>query len=387
MMQLIKLFLDEGYKINFGTTAAKSERSAPLESKDITTHQLQLNDSSFDELLKSLCPEIVIFDRFVTEEQFGWRVAEICPEAIRILDTEDLHFLRKGRENAVKEGKPIEQADIFSDLAKRELASILRSDLSLIISEKEMELLKKIFLVPEGLLQYLPFLLDAGRKLDEGLPTFSDRKNFVTIGNFQHAPNTDGVQRLAKEIWPEIRNKLPNTEMHVYGAYAPKKIKELHNVKNGFLIKGWTPEVKEVMSESRVCLAPLRFGAGLKGKIIDAMLNGTPSVTTEIGAEGINGDLSFSGIISETREEFVKAAVLLYTDENKWKQSQYNGFRIIKQRFDKSVFTELFSKRLQEIQMNPEGHRKEHFIGQILQHNSLQATKYMSRWIELKQRL
>ncbi len=384
MMQLLQFFSDQGYEISFGSTAAQSERSAPLESVEITIHQLQLNDSSFDALLKNLDPDIVLFDRFITEEQFGWRVTEICPDTIRILDTEDLHFLRKARETSVKEGNPVEEADLFSELAKRELASILRSDLSLIISEKEMELLQNTFHIPKGLLHYIPFLVDCSALSKNDLPGFHQRNDFITIGNFQHAPNADGVQWLANEIWPEIRNKLPNAEMHVYGAYAPQKIKELHNETIGFLIKGWTPEVSEVMSKSRVCLVPLRFGAGLKGKIIDAMLNGTPSVTTGIGAEGIFGDLPFGGIIAETREDFVRSAVRLYTDENEWKQSQKNGFKIIEDRFNKKVFTDLFNEKLQEIQMNPGDHRNTHFMGQILRHHTLQASKYLSKWIELK---
>ncbi|MBT8275338.1 MAG: glycosyltransferase family 4 protein [Bacteroidia bacterium] len=384
MMQLLQFFSEHGYEIDFGSTAARSERSAPLESSKINTHQLRLNDSLFDEFLKELNPQVVIFDRYITEEQFGWRVAEVCPNAVRVLDTEDLHFLRKAREVAIKAGKPLEEAGLYTDITKRELASILRCDLSLIISETERDLLKNNFSIPEGLLHYLPFLINVDLEVATNLPAFSTRRNFVTIGNFQHSPNADGVKWLAKEIWPEIRNELPNAEMHVYGAYASRNIADLHNETIGFLIKAWASNKKEVMSTSRVCLVPLRFGAGLKGKIVDAMLNGTPSVTTKIGAEGINGDLPFGGVISETTEGFIQAAVRLYTEENEWEQHQSNGFRIIQERFDKNKFTKLLNDKIFEIQKNVGEHRNKYFIGQILQHHTLQTSKYMSKWIELK---
>src|SRR5690606_12128233 len=122
--------------------ATISERTANLDAQQISVKNILLNNSSFDEFIKELKPEIVLFDRYITEEQFGWRVSENCPNTLKILDTEDLHFLRKAREEAVKAGKPISDANLFSETAKRELASILRCDLSLIISEYEMELLQ-----------------------------------------------------------------------------------------------------------------------------------------------------------------------------------------------------------------------------------------------------
>src|SRR5690606_37474589 len=116
-----------------------------LEAQNISVKNIQLNDASFDEFIKELNPEIVLFDRYISEEQFGWRVSENCPDVLKILDTEDLHFLRKAREEAVKKEIPVYEANLFSETAKRELASILRCDLSLIISEYEMELLQNTF--------------------------------------------------------------------------------------------------------------------------------------------------------------------------------------------------------------------------------------------------
>src|SRR5690554_2310238 len=126
MMQLVGLFQEANYKITFASTASISEKTINLEKRDISVKSIKLNDPSFDDFIKELNPETVVFDRYVTEEQFGWRVSENCPNTLKILDTEDLHFLRKAREEAVKAGKPISDANLFSETAKRELASILR---------------------------------------------------------------------------------------------------------------------------------------------------------------------------------------------------------------------------------------------------------------------
>ena len=94
MLQLIDFFQENGFNITFVSTASKTEKSFDFETLNIQTFDIQLNNVSFDALIKEINPEFVLFDRFLTEEQFGWRIAENCPEAIRILDTEDLHFLR-----------------------------------------------------------------------------------------------------------------------------------------------------------------------------------------------------------------------------------------------------------------------------------------------------
>ncbi len=206
----------------------------------------------------------------------------------------------------------------------------------------------------------------------------------MTIGNLLHAPNVDSVKFLKKDIWPLIRTQIPNAILTVYGNYATQQIQEFHNENEGFLIKGWAENLEEVMSSSKVCLAPLRFGAGLKGKLLDAMKFGTPSVTTTIGAEGMHGELSFSGIVSDEVETFVHAAVQLYTSEEKWLQAQQYGYQILKNRFLKSDFKKPFLLKISDLKENLPPHRNSNFIGQILQHHSLKSTQFMSKWIEEK---
>jgi glycosyltransferase involved in cell wall biosynthesis len=382
MMQLIELFQEENYQITFASTATLSEKTFDLESRNISTKNILLNDASFDEFIKELNPQIVVFDRYITEEQFGWRVSEHCPNALKILDTEDLHFLRKAREEAVKSNKSISEANLFSEMAKRELASILRCDLSLIISEFEMVLLQNTFKISLEILYYLPFLVEIDSK-ETAFPSFEERQNFLAIGNLLHAPNVDSVLQL-KEFWSQIKKQLPNAELHIYGAYAPQQILQLNNKKEGFIIKGWVDDVENVMKNYRVQLAPLRFGAGLKGKLLDAMRFGLPSVTTEVGAEGMQGNLPFSGSITTSKEDFINASVKLYSEEKLWKQSQQNGFEIINQRFQKSLFSEDFKKQIRQFPENIAKHRQQNFLGQIIQHQTLQGTKYMSKWIEAK---
>ena len=382
MLQLIELFQKQGWKVVFASAAADSEFMFDVTSIGVEKVSIALNDSAFDVFIKGLNPTIVLFDRFMVEEQFGWRVAENCPNAMRILDTIDLHSLRLARQQSFKDQSEFGNEDLFSDTAKREIASILRCDLSLLISETEMDLLQSQFKIDKSLLYYLPFLVD--RIEDSDWPVFEERKDFIFIGNFLHEPNWNAVQYLKEAVWPKIRKLLPEVSMQVYGAYPSQKVLQLHKPEERFLILGRAENAEAVVKKARVVLAPMRFGAGAKTKLLEAMQCGTPSVTTTIGAESMHGNLAWNGIIADDADAIANAAAALYQDESLWKQSQQNGINIVNQRYSKLLFEADFVNRILDVQKNLEKHRNANFFGALLMHHTTASTKYMSRWIEAK---
>lgn len=392
MMQLIKAFKSQNWEVHFASAAEKGERAANLEALNIKTHSIKINDSTFNASLsvrqagaKAINPQIVIYDRFMVEEQLGWRVRESCPNALQLLDTEDLHGLRKARENAFKENRPFAEADLLNDTAKREIASIYRCDLTLVISEVEMDLLKEFFGIPERLLLYLPFMVDRLlQNYTSGLKGFEQRTDFMSIGNFKHLPNLDAARYLKKELWPLIHAQLPEAKLHIYGAYPTQEILQFHNPKEGFIVHGFTKYAAEVMENAKISLAPLRIGAGLKGKIVESIRYGTPCVTTTIGAEGMFGEFPPNAVICDDPESFVKEAIHLYIHKPTWERLQQNGFAVINARFDKELWMPRLMERLKSLLGNLKKHRIKNFTGAMLSHQSLQATKYMSRWIEEK---
>ncbi|TVZ56062.1 glycosyltransferase involved in cell wall biosynthesis [Lutibacter sp. Hel_I_33_5] len=386
MMQLIELFLKQNYTVTFASTSQKNDNAFDLNSIGVEEVIIQLNNASFDEFVKELNPTIVLFDRFMIEEQFGWRVAENCPKVLRVLDTEDLHFLRKVRHQQLKKGEVFTNEVLLkSDEAKREIASILRCDLSLIISTFEMDLLKSVFKIDERLLYYLPFLLgEINEHQINQWKSFEERNHFVFIGNFYHKPNIDAVITLKNHVWNSIKKQLPNAEVHIYGAYVNQQIQDLHNQKDGFIIKGFAENALDVVANAKVVLVPLRFGAGIKGKLTEAMICGTPSVTTSIGSEGMHNNLPWNGFIEDDFEEFAKKAVELYINNNIWRNAQKNGIEIINKIYDKEQLETPFINTINQLQEKLEEHRNQNFLGNLLQHQTLQATKYMSKWIEEK---
>lgn len=382
MMQLISVFLSQGWEVVFASPAQESVYKYPLEALGVHSCSIELNSDSFDTYVKELAPTMVLFDRFMMEEQFGWRVSQNCPDALRVLDTEDLHCLRKAREKAVKQGRAFETSDLNSSIALREIASIYRCDLSFMISSYEMALLEGHFKVPKNILVYVPFLRnEISLETMERTPSFAERNHFITVGSFLHAPNLDAVRYLKTEIWPELRKKNPKAEMHVYGSYPTQKAMQLHNPKERFLVKGWAKDAQEVVKKARVCLSPLRFGAGMKGKLLEAMICGTPSVTSKIGAEAMHADLPWNGFVEDTREDFIKAASQLYNEEKKWLSAQKNGISIVNTVYSKKIIGKQLVQRIEDTQQNLNAHRVQNFTGAMLLHHSMKSTEFMSRWI------
>lgn len=391
MLALLDAFRDQGWTVTFASPAEKSIHRANLPARGINEVNIALNCSSFDDFIRVLQPDLVMFDRFMMEEQFGWRVEKHCPEAIRLLDTEDLSCLRHARHQACKHSGEVSLTVspdlLFSDHAKREVAAILRSDLTLMISRAEIELLTSTFKIDPALLHYSPFMLPPlNRKETEQLPTFEQREHFLAIGNFRHAPNWDAVLWLKQSIWPLVRQQLPQAELHIYGAYPPPKATALHNPKQGLLVKGWAEDAHEVMRKARINLAPLRFGAGLKGKLVDALACGTPSVTTSVGAEGMADTDTWPAPVADDAEAFSTTAVALYRDAPQWRACQQQGFELHDRHFQFQRHADALISRLNLLRADLEQHRLDNFTGAMLRHHTLKSTQYMAQWIEAKQR-
>jgi len=382
MMSLLRLYRQQGWQVEFSSPAQTTEHMVDLSLDGITAKAIRLNCDSFDAYISDYQPDIVMFDRFMMEEQFGWRVDKVCPNALKILDTEDLQCLRQARHQALKAGRELEKSDLFGDLAKREIAAILRSDISLIISSFEQKLLVDTFNINPSLICHIPFIINY-----DSLPTtrkiFSERHNFITIGNFRHAPNWDAVLYL-QQLWPEIRKQLPKAECHIYGSYPPPKATALHNAKTGFLIKGWAEDAYQVMEQARVCLAPIRFGAGIKGKLIDAMITQTPSITTPVGSEGMHDNEAWPGVIAKNEAEFISAAVELYSNEQTWLKLQAHAEPLLKTRYNGELLSEKLIHKIEQTVESLSQHRLNNFTGAMLKHHTMMSTKYMSQWIAEK---
>lgn len=348
----------------------------------VRVQPIVLNDSTFDQWVRELAPVGVIYDRLMIEEQYGWRVRAACPDAIQILDTIDLHFLRGSREQAYKKGGSLEWDQ---DLVVRELSAIHRVDLAWLVSDFEKRLLETEFRVDPSRLALSRFAYP--KRPAAPLASFEGRAGFMFIGNFRHLPNLEAYRWLRREIWPAIRKRLPRAELRVFGAYPTQEVMEGHRPNEGFFVMGEAVELADAFGVARVALAPLPFGAGIKGKISDAWWFGLPVATTPLGAEGMFHQASsrWGGLVATDAASFVDAAVRLHEDRGLWVESSAEGARILGAEFSGEAFSAGVSAGLEQARRNF-AIRDGDWLRRMLTHHSLETPRYFGRWIEAKEK-
>lgn len=409
---LVKTFQQQQWKVLYSSQSKENQFSKQLEREGVTTVRHGSNDSQFDEWIKKEQPDFVVFDRYVTEEQFGWRVKEHSPSTVQILDTQDLHFLRKQRQVSFEqEGGTTDEnlehiasghIELQSETTLRELASIYRTDCTILISDFELSLLINKFHIPPSMLHVCRLNYDPPKSFR----SFAKRsRDFCMIGNFRHAPNYDATLWLKNNIWPLIRAELPTAQVDIYGAYPPKEIMNLTSPGEGFNVRGPVKDHMNMLKKYRINLAPLRFGAGIKGKISDGWHCGTPAVSTPIGAEGMTDCFPFGGEVSSftkptyrrgpsdgdceggyAAENFASKAVSLYLDEKKWTESQQKGGDLMNNLYSHDLNSRSLINRMLYTKDNLQQIRSSNFIGSILNYQLNRGTKYFSQWIEEKNR-
>jgi hypothetical protein len=401
-----------GWAVACVSPARENEHAEALRARGVECARHAPNDSAFDAWVAAWRPDVVVFERFNLEEQFSFRVRAACPDALRVLETIDLHCLRRARGEALAEGEPLSElldpelpfgaprqgwaARLHGDDAFREVAAILRSDLSLIISDYELRVLTGPLGVPASeKLEWLPLGWTVPEEADAAEPGrhhsarqgFAQRGGFTMIGSFRHPPNADAVRWLRAELWPRVRARLPRAEVRIYGSYPTREFMDLHDPAQGFRVLGPARDAIEVFRPARVNLAPLRFGAGVKGKILDGWAGGAPCVTTPIGAEGMGFPAAeWGGRVAADPDALAAAAIELHEDESAWARAAAAGARLLRDQFDGRRIRARFVEVIERAWATRADRRARDFLGSLLWHQSLRGTEYFSRWIELKRR-
>ncbi len=353
---------------------------------------IRLNHVSFDEELarlreQGLCG--VIYDRFVMEEQYGPRVRSVCPEWLQILDTQDLHFLRLSREQAHRRGEDllVRNGQLPSDWDEtavvRELSSLHRVDLTLLISPVERDLLVEAFGVDSERLALSTFAYPK-RQHAPGLELgYGGRSGFCFVGNFRHAPNLDAFRWLRDELWEAIRVRVPGAELRIWGAYPTQEVFEAHAPRRGFLVMGEAPGLQEVFAPARASLVPVRFGAGIKGKVSDSWAHGVPVAATWLGLEGMCAP--DSGVLGAgSARDFVDLAVRLHDDPAAWEQARSRGWEALEARYSGEVFMRELREALERASKR-HSMRENDWVRRMLTHHSLETPRYFGKWLELKE--
>ena len=238
------------------------------------------------------------------------RVIECCPHSRIVFNTIDLHFVRVERQNAISPTKQTEM--IAQETRRRECRVAELSDATIVVSTAEKAILEDI--LPGTHVYVVPLAAETlgGR----AVPSFADRSNLGFVGGFLHQPNVDAVRYFLDDIWPLVRERLPNVEFEIVGSDLPADL-EARTGRDGIRYLGHVPDLQSWLGGLRMTVAPLRFGAGAKGKVLSSLAAGVPCVLTSIAAEGMG--LGCTEVcVADTERDFAERILALYEDESVW---------------------------------------------------------------------
>ncbi|MGO0121833.1 glycosyltransferase [Desulfothermobacter acidiphilus] len=292
-------------------------------------------------------PDVVWFHTYQMVEAFMEPLHALFPEARMVTDSCDLHFLREKRMaeiNGISSSK-----SGWQDTQRRELAVYAKSDVVVAITRKEKELLET--LVESTPVIVIPNIHEPWPQT----PGFVERYGLLFVGNFFHTPNVDAVHWFLDEVWPLLVTSDPSLTFTVVGNAPPPSLRGKAQAAPGnVVVTGYVPEIEPYLRSARVAVVPLRYGAGMKGKIGEALAAGLPVVTTSVGAEGMELEGGVHALIVDTAAAFAAAVQRLAQDKALWEKLSQNGRTYIQTRysFDKVRF-DLRKALLQALQVSP----------------------------------
>lgn len=279
---------------------------------------------------------LVLLSRLKTGMRCMASVRRHCPQALVAYDTVDLHFLREQRRAA---HQPSWAGRALARSIKRsELRLVSQADLTLVVSPVEADLLRQE--APGAQVRRLSLI----QPLHDCVQPFAQRKDLLFVGNFRHGPNVDGLHWFVREVFPEIRRQLPGVRLDVIGDDPHGEVRALASA--GVRLLGHVDDLGPHLEHARVSVAPLRYGAGVKGKITMSLAYGLPVVSTMIGCEGMFLHDGTDVLVADTPQAFAAAVCRLYQDEDLWECLSAGGRDNVERHFSFDAAQEAVSEIL-----------------------------------------
>lgn len=266
-------------------------------------------------------------------------VRRVMPGVPFLFDTVDLHHVRARREAELSGDKTAMARALHT--RSLELGFVQAADETLVVSPTEVAILAEE--VPEAKVAVVPLVHE--RRLEPPGP--EGRRGIVFVGSFAHPPNADAVRWFITEIFPIVRAELPDERLQIVGKEVPNDVAAM--ACEGVDVLGWLPTLDDVYARCRVVVAPLRFGAGLKGKVAEALSHGVPVVVTEIAAEGMGIEHGESGWVADDPVDFAQGVIALVQDDDLWARFAVSGQELIEESLGVARFEQLVAKALEAV--------------------------------------
>lgn len=330
MLAILELLVEMGYRVTFMpiNLAWDGRYSETLQAKGIETiyHPEITSPSAWLQTYGNLLDWVIGSRYYVLDDVFS-DLEKYAPQARVIFDTVDLHFLREQRKASLENDSSMAKAAQATEKLETDL--IKKSHTTLVVSSVEKDLLSQK--LPSSNIQILSNIHTTA----ETVAPLKGRSGLMFVGGFQHPPNVDAARWLIEEILPLLHSKKPSIDLHLIGSRMPEWLQNLHAP--GLYNHGFVEDLAPHLAQRRVALAPLRYGAGVKGKVNQAMAHGVPVVATSMAAEGLHTEHNVDILIADDTESFVDQIIRVYNDEALWHRLSEDGLANVSKYFSRNA--------------------------------------------------
>ena len=297
-----------------------------------------------EKILRSKRYDYVILSFWHIAEYYLPIIRRHSPESHIIIDTVDIHFLREFREAEMKGDR-----NLLASAKKnkeRELSIYRKADRLWVVTEDDRKAIKDIITAPIDAVPNIHKKIDCVKEFDL-------TSDLIFVGNFRHTPNIDAVLFFHKKIYPLIRKRIPDAKVFIVGNNPPEQFQRLHS--DQFIITGYVEDLSPYLRNARISINPMTYGAGMKGKIGEALSWGIPVVTTSIGAEGMHLKDNEDALITDDPKMFGRKVIDLYNDRGQWEKLSANGKKLVEQRWSPNAVQKRIDSSLLDVRHFYEG--------------------------------
>ena len=329
MWNVLRLFQELGYAVTFmpSNLGAIEPGYSELQRNGIeviTTPFVTSPEAFLEE--RGATFDVVMVSRADVAARHLETVRRKCPRAKVLFDTVDLHYLREQRQADLEQTARLRVAARRRKRQELKLCQI--SDVTLVVSPVE-----KVMLEREGVAQV--DILSLIQDLVPGIPGYEQRRDIIFLAGFNHPPNVDAVRFFVEQVWPSVAETLSGVKFYIVGANPPREVLDLAN--DQIVVTGYVEDLSSYLSDCRISIAPIRYGAGVKGKITSSLAYGLPVVCTTVAAEGMYLQNGVDAIIADEPGQFASSLIELYQSPDLWVRLSENGRQTLERHFSKAT--------------------------------------------------
>lgn len=341
LFEILRILVGRGHRVTLLAQKANDHRyrealqALGVECATDADESLADSVAEFHRFFQQRSFDVAIMVHYHIYNTYAPYLRAFLPKCRLVLDTVDLHFVRLQREAALTSDPIVHQH--AETIRREETSALFDADTVWVVTETERQVLLRDVISNGVRVHVVPTI----HPLAKNFPGYDQRQGIVFLGGYRHSPNVDGVRYFIEEVLPILRTMLPGVHITLAGSHPPGEVRKYERGDSRVAVTGFVADHRALLASHLVGIAPLRYGAGMKGKIGEYLACGLPCVSTSIGVEGMDMRHEHEVLIADDSTRFARAIVRLHHDQALWHTLSHKGVEYIQNRLSPEAIAPL----------------------------------------------